>query len=90
VPGLVPDGQISVMFQLFSTKWRVLGSPGGLAINAERYYGMGEASAYGFVDGRRHLKENLIFMLRAGTVTHPFNYQTDIYVNGSRAGYDGV
>jgi len=39
--------------------------------------GFSYASAYAFVDARRHLKENLTFLLRSATINRPFSYASD-------------
>jgi len=42
---------------------------------------------FSFVDARRHLKENLKFLLRSATVNHPFSYDGSFYADGTGTFY---
>jgi hypothetical protein len=49
----------------------------------ERYGSV--APTYQFIDARRHLKENLRFLVRAATRDLPFAYATSLYIDGGTA-----
>ena len=75
MPGYLPEGL---------TKGQCFGSDGsvGSAFYLFAYPSSWMSHAQGFADARRHMKENLEFLLRSATATMPFRYAAGLTVSG--------
>ena len=74
MPGYAPGDQISVQ-TLSSDGHYGAYSPLSQTFAPEEY-ALAAPVPYRFVDARRHLKENLRFLLQSATITQPFSYVT--------------